>query len=180
MFALNCRAALYFGLEKQVIHGGHGEGGEAQDVKEAMTAAPGAAVLDNEEEAGKHRVITQAVHEHDSKICLQMLHTGRYACAREPVAPSALKAPINPVTPRAAFVFPTRRLKSEVNIPVTATNRIDDPQLAEDLLARGDADMVSMARPFLADPDFVNKGPLGFPGSGSVEEFFPGARPGRR
>jgi len=259
--------------------------------------APGGAVLDNEEEAGKHRVITQAVHQHDSKICLQMLHTGRYAYAREPVAPSALRAPINPATPRAltedeilqtiadyarcaamaqfagydgveimgsegylinefiapqtnvrsdrwggsfdnrsrfalevvravreragpqfiiifrlslldlveggstwdevtalaraleaagvtllnsgigwheariptiatmvpraAFVSLTRRLKGEVNIPVIATNRINAPQLVEDILARGDADMVSMARPFLADPDFVNKAAAG-------------------
>jgi 2,4-dienoyl-CoA reductase (NADPH2) len=255
--------------------------------------APGAVVFDNEAEADRHRVITEAVHRHDSRICLQILHTGRYAYTREPVAPSALKAPINPATPRAlgedeilrtiadyarcaalaqcagydgveimgsegylinefiapqtnqrsdrwgggfenrsrfalevvravreragprfiiifrlslldlveggstwdevvalaraleeagvnllnsgigwheariptiatmvpraAFVPLTRRLKREVRIPVIATNRINDPQLAEDLLARNDADMVSMARPFLADPDFVNK-----------------------
>ncbi|MFA6441560.1 MAG: NADPH-dependent 2,4-dienoyl-CoA reductase, partial [Sterolibacterium sp.] len=62
---------------------------------------PGAAILDNEAEAEKHRIITDAVHAEGGKICIQILHTGRYAYSRQPVAPSALKAPINPVTPRA-------------------------------------------------------------------------------
>ena len=59
--------------------------------------------------------------------------------------------------PRAAFAFVSERMRKEVNIPVVTTNRINDPQVAEDLIARGAADMVSMARPLLADPDFVNK-----------------------
>ena len=257
----------------------------------------GASILDNEAEAEKHRVITEAVHAHGGKICVQILHTGRYAYTKRPVAPSALKAPINPATPhalteeeiqqtiadyaqcaamcrfanydgveimgsegylineflvphtnhredrwggslenrmrfgleviravrarvgadfiiifrlsmldlveggstwdevvtmaqevekagatiintgvgwheariptiytavpRGAYTGVTRRMKGQVKIPLITTNRINDPQLAEDILARGDADMVSMARPFLADPDFVNKAAAG-------------------
>jgi 2,4-dienoyl-CoA reductase (NADPH2) len=52
-------------------------------------------------------------------------------------------------------------MMGQVKIPLITTNRINDPQTAEDILARGDADMVSMARPFLADPDFVNKAAAG-------------------
>ncbi|HUW37879.1 MAG TPA: NADPH-dependent 2,4-dienoyl-CoA reductase [Rhodocyclaceae bacterium] len=254
---------------------------------------PGGAILDNEAEAEKHRVITAAVHEHGGKICLQILHTGRYAYSRQPVAPSALRAPINPATPRAleddeieqtiadyarcaamakhsgydgveimasegylinqfiapqtnhrtdrwggsfenrsrfavdivrrtraavgaefiiifrlsmidlveggssweeivalaraveaagatlintgigwheariptiatmvpraAFTWVTRRMKGLVKIPLITTNRINTPEVAEAVLARGDADMVSMARPFLADAEFVSK-----------------------
>jgi 2,4-dienoyl-CoA reductase (NADPH2) len=59
--------------------------------------------------------------------------------------------------PRAAFASVAGRLRREVNIPVVASNRINMPQEAEDVLARGDADMVSMARPFLADAAFVVK-----------------------
>jgi 2,4-dienoyl-CoA reductase (NADPH2) len=61
------------------------------------------------------------------------------------------------MVPRAAFAWVTRRLMGEVKIPLITTNRINDPATAEALLARGDADMVSMARPFLADSEFVNK-----------------------
>ncbi|WP_289538823.1 NADPH-dependent 2,4-dienoyl-CoA reductase [Pseudomonas sp. SO81] len=59
--------------------------------------------------------------------------------------------------PRAAFTKVTAKLKGEVSIPLCTTNRINTPEVAEQVLAEGDADMVSMARPFLADPDFVNK-----------------------
>ncbi|MBV7297543.1 NADPH-dependent 2,4-dienoyl-CoA reductase [Enterovibrio sp. NIFS-20-8] len=59
--------------------------------------------------------------------------------------------------PRAAFAWVTERLKGEVSIPLVTCNRINTPQVAEDILASGQADMVSMARPFLADADFVNK-----------------------
>ena len=59
--------------------------------------------------------------------------------------------------PRAAFRSVVARLKAAVSIPVVASNRINTPEVAEDILASGDADMVSMARPFLADPEFVNK-----------------------
>ncbi|MCF8151373.1 MAG: NADPH-dependent 2,4-dienoyl-CoA reductase [Burkholderiaceae bacterium] len=257
----------------------------------------GASILDNETEAEKHRVITEAVHAHGGKICVQILHTGRYAYTKRPVAPSALKAPINPTTPhplseeeiiktiadyaqcaamcqfagydgveimgsegylineflvpqtnhrddrwggslenrmrfgleviravrakvganfiiifrlsmldlveggstwdevvtmakevekagatlintgvgwheariptiytavpRAAYTWVTQRMMGEVKIPLITTNRINDPQVAEDVIARGDADMVSMARPFLADADFVNKAAAG-------------------
>jgi len=61
------------------------------------------------------------------------------------------------MVPRGAFTWVTRRLRGEVSVPLVATNRINMPRIAEDIIARGDADMVSMARPFLADPDFVNK-----------------------
>ena len=59
--------------------------------------------------------------------------------------------------PRGAFTWVTRRLKSEVKLPLITTNRINMPDVAERILANGDADMVSMARPLLADPDWVNK-----------------------
>ena len=257
----------------------------------------GASILDNETEAAKHRVITDAVHKNGGKICVQILHTGRYAYTKRPVAPSALKAPINPATPhalteeeiqktiadyaqcaamcqfadydgveimgsegylineflvphtnhrddrwggslenrmrfgleviravrarvgaefiiifrlsmldlveggstwdeivtlakaveaagatiintgigwheariptiatmvpRAAFVWVTRRLMGQVGIPLVTTNRINAPEVAEEVIASGSADMVSMARPFLADADFVNKAAAG-------------------
>ena len=257
----------------------------------------GTSILDNETEAERHRVITEAVHREGGKICLQVLHTGRYAYTRQPVAPSPLKAPINPMTPRqledheieqtigdyancalmaqragydgveimgsegylinqfiaqqtnersdrwggpfenrirfalevvkrtratvganfiiifrlsmidlvergstwdevvqlakgieaagasiintgigwheariptimtsvprAAYSWVTRRMKGQVSIPLVATNRINTPEVAEAVLARGDADMVSMARPFLADAEFVNKAAAG-------------------
>ena len=63
--------------------------------------------------------------------------------------------------PRGAWVPWTARLKQAVAVPVCASNRINTPDLAEQVLADGDADLVSMARPFLADPDFVNKAAAG-------------------
>jgi 2,4-dienoyl-CoA reductase (NADPH2) len=63
--------------------------------------------------------------------------------------------------PRAAFAWLTGRLRPEVGIPVITSNRINSPAVAEDLLANGQADMVSMARPFLADADFVAKAASG-------------------
>jgi hypothetical protein len=63
--------------------------------------------------------------------------------------------------PRAGFAWVTQKLKDQVGIPLIATNRINTPEVAEQLLAEGKADMVSMARPFLADPDFVNKAAAG-------------------
>jgi 2,4-dienoyl-CoA reductase (NADPH2) len=65
------------------------------------------------------------------------------------------------MVPRAAFAWVTRRMKGEVGIPLVATNRINDPAVADSILARGDADMVSMARPFLADAEFVAKAAAG-------------------
>jgi 2,4-dienoyl-CoA reductase (NADPH2) len=63
--------------------------------------------------------------------------------------------------PRAAFAHLTARLRPEVGIPVITSNRINTPEVAEDLLARGTADMVSMARPWLADADFIAKAAAG-------------------
>ncbi len=59
--------------------------------------------------------------------------------------------------PRAAFTWVTHKLKQEVSVPVITSNRINTPEVAEKVLADGDADMVSMARPFLADPEFAIK-----------------------
>jgi 2,4-dienoyl-CoA reductase (NADPH2) len=63
--------------------------------------------------------------------------------------------------PRAAFAAVAGRLRQAVSIPVVASNRINMPGEAERLLAQGEADLVSMARPFLADPDWVNKAAAG-------------------
>ncbi len=59
--------------------------------------------------------------------------------------------------PRGGFSWVTKKMMGEVNIPLITTNRINTPEKGEEILAQGHADMISMARPFLADPDFVNK-----------------------
>jgi 2,4-dienoyl-CoA reductase (NADPH2) len=241
----------------------------------------------------KHRLITDAVHQHDGKILLQLLHAGRYSKHDSPVAPSPIQSPINRITPRelasdeilqtiedfassallakqagydgveimgsegylisqflaartnhredewggnwlkrkkfalkvidkvrqavgsnwiimfrisvldlveggltqdeildlardaetagaslldsgigwhesrvptimgsvphGGFSWATRRLKDAVSIPVIACNRINHPDIAEDIISKGDADMVSMARPWLADGAFAHK-----------------------
>lgn len=252
-----------------------------------------AAKLDTTEEADKHKIITEAVHESGAKIALQILHTGRYSYQQNIVAPSAVQAPINAIkpkqlsadeikqtiadfvqcatlaqyagydgveimgsegylinefiaartnhrddewggsyenrmrfaveivkqtreavgehfiiiyrlsmldlveggstleeviqlgkaiekagatiintgigwheariptiatkVPRAAFTWVTEKLKKHLSVPLITSNRINTPEVAEYVLAQGHADMVSMARPMLADPDFVNK-----------------------
>ena len=63
--------------------------------------------------------------------------------------------------PRRAFTWVTKKLMGEVSIPIITSNRINMPDVAEEVLAEGCADMVSMARPFLADPDFVAKAQSG-------------------
>lgn len=65
--------------------------------------------------------------------------------------------------PRGAYTWVTRKLKGRVSVPLVAVNRINTPEVAEQVLAGGDADMVSLARPFLADPDFVAKAAAGTP-----------------
>ena len=65
------------------------------------------------------------------------------------------------MVPRAAFAWVTQRLMGKVSIPLVTTNRINTPEVAEGILAAGAADMVSMARPLLADPEFVNKAAAG-------------------
>jgi len=65
--------------------------------------------------------------------------------------------------PRAAFAWVTKKLMGQVGIPLITSNRINTPQVAEDVLAEGCADMVSMARPMLADADFVAKAAAGKP-----------------
>tara|TARA_B110000902_G_scaffold248744_1_gene306204 strand:- start:1347 stop:3371 length:2025 start_codon:yes stop_codon:yes gene_type:complete len=59
--------------------------------------------------------------------------------------------------PRAAFTWVTKKMKEELSIPLITSNRINMPETAEKVLAEGHADMISMARPFLADPEWVNK-----------------------
>jgi 2,4-dienoyl-CoA reductase (NADPH2) len=63
--------------------------------------------------------------------------------------------------PRAAFTWVTASFRDSLSIPLITSNRINTPEVAEEVLARGDADMVSMARPFLADAEFVNKAAQG-------------------
>lgn len=257
----------------------------------------GAARLDDAHEIPHHRLICDEVHAGGGKIALQILHAGRYAAHAEAVAPSAIRAPISPITPRAletdeiertvadyarcarlardagydgveimgsegylinqfiaprsnhredgwggsferrirfplaiiravraavgadfilifrlsmldlveegsewaeivalakqvelagatlintgigwheariptiatlvpggAFAWVTAKLKPEVTIPLIATNRINDPAQAERIIKAGGADMVSMARPFLADPALVRKAARG-------------------
>lgn len=65
------------------------------------------------------------------------------------------------MVPRAAFTWATAKLKKEVSVPVITSNRINTPEVAEKVLADKEADMVSMARPMLADPEFVNKAATG-------------------
>jgi len=59
--------------------------------------------------------------------------------------------------PRGAFTWVTKKMKEELSIPLVTSNRINMPETAEKILSEGDADMISMARPFLADPEWVNK-----------------------
>ena len=70
---------------------------------------------------------------------------------------------IGTVVPKAGFAWVTKKMMGEVNIPLITTNRINMPDVAEKVLAEGNADMVSMARPFLADPDLVLKSIEGRP-----------------
>ncbi|MFZ0243999.1 MAG: 2,4-dienoyl-CoA reductase FMN-binding domain-containing protein, partial [Desulfobacterales bacterium] len=65
------------------------------------------------------------------------------------------------MVPRAAFTWVTARLKKAVSVPLITSNRLNTPEMVETVLARGDADMVSMARPFLSDPEFVRKAAAG-------------------
>ncbi len=65
------------------------------------------------------------------------------------------------MVPRGAFTWVTRRLQGVVKLPLVTSNRINDPAVAEHVLATGDADLVSMARPLLADPEFVVKAAAG-------------------
>ena len=69
------------------------------------------------------------------------------------------------MVPRGAFVWAVEKLKRELTVPVVASNRINNPEQAESIIAGGKADMVSLARPLLADPDFVRKAASGKPAS---------------
>ena len=63
--------------------------------------------------------------------------------------------------PRGAYTWISERLKKEISVPIITTNRINMPQVAEDILSSGQADMISMARPFLADPEILSKSSQG-------------------
>jgi 2,4-dienoyl-CoA reductase (NADPH2) len=285
------RAAVFYGERARGQVGLIVTGGIAPNME--GTVGPNAAMLTTEEEMKAHIPIPKAVHAEGGKICLQILHTGRYAYHPMAVAPSAVKSPIHPIPPRAmteediwrtiedfancaalakeagydgvevmgsegylinqfivkrtnrreddwggsyenrirfpqeivkavrqrvgedfiiiyrlsmldlveggstweeveilgklieaagatiintgigwhearvptiatpvprgGFAWVTKRLMGKVNIPLIATNRINDPEVAEKILAEGCSDMVSMARPFLADENFVIK-----------------------
>lgn len=77
-----------------IITGGH-------TPNEAGHLEPNGPILNDNKQLDDHRVITRAVHENGGKIFLQILHAGRYGQSRTPVAPSALRAPISPITPKA-------------------------------------------------------------------------------
>ncbi|MCP2039902.1 2,4-dienoyl-CoA reductase (NADPH2) [Neisseria sp. HSC-16F19] len=86
-----------------IITGGIAPNGEGAVVDDGAT-------LEREDQLPWHRTVTAAAHEHGAKICMQILHTGRYALGRHPVAPSAIRAPINPATPRALSTAEVKQL----------------------------------------------------------------------
>ncbi len=293
------RLAAYFAARAKGGVGLMVTGGISPDRRGQV--APFSARLTSGRDVAKHKLITQAVHAEGGKICLQILHAGRYAYHPFAVAPSAVRSPISPFTPwplshrgvrrtirhfircaelaraagydgvevmgsegylineflsartnrrkdrwggdfqhrkqfpleivsgirqatgqdflliyrlsmldlveegsnweevvelardiesagatlintgigwheariptiatlvpRAAFSWVTQRLKQAVSIPLIASNRINMPAEAEEILRNGHADMVSMARPFLADPDWVQKAKTNRPAS---------------
>lgn len=285
------RLAVYFGERAKGGVGVIVTGGVAPN--RAGWVAPFSARMTKSSHAQKHKVITEAVHEYDTKICMQILHAGRYGYHPLNVAPSAIKSPISPfkpnalsgrgvrktinafansaslareagydgveimgsegylinqflvsatnkrtdqwgssyenrmrfpteivkavrektghdfiiiyrlsmldlmpggssweevvqlaleiekagatiintgigwheariptiatMVPRGAFSWVTKKLKGEVNIPLVTTNRINMPEVAEQILADDHVDIVSMARPFLADAEIIKK-----------------------
>ena len=93
------RMAAYFGERAKggvglIVTGGIGPNSEG-------STHPVTKLLTTDQDIQHHRKITDAVHAHDGKICMQILHTGRYAYSPNLVAPSAIKAPINPFVPKA-------------------------------------------------------------------------------
>ncbi|WP_299013575.1 NADPH-dependent 2,4-dienoyl-CoA reductase [uncultured Photobacterium sp.] len=106
-------------------------------------------MLDLVEQGSTHEEVVQLAKELEA-AGVTILNTGiGWHEARVPTIATQV--------PRAAFTWVTEKLKNEVNIPLVTCNRINTPQVAEDILSSEQADMVSMARPFLADPDFVLK-----------------------
>jgi 2,4-dienoyl-CoA reductase (NADPH2) len=90
----------------------------------------------------RHRLVTAAVHAHDAKICLQLLHAGRYAYQPLSVAPSRLKAPISPFTPRA---LSARGVERQIAAYATAAKRARDfPRLAAYLDERAGGGLVEI------------------------------------
>lgn len=106
-------------------------------------------MLDLVEEGSSWPEIVQLAKEIE-KVGATIINTGiGWHEARVPTIASSV--------PRAGFSWVTARLKGEVSVPLVATNRINMPDVAESILANGEADMVSMARPFLADAEWVLK-----------------------
>jgi len=94
------RMAAFFGERAKggcglIVTGGYGPSTRG-------ATHPDTKLIESAEDIAKHRAITDEVHKYDSKICMQILHTGRYAFNQNPIAPSAIQAPINPFKPEAA------------------------------------------------------------------------------
>ena len=94
----NVMAAAFYAERAKAQVGLIVTGGIAPNVEGGV--AEGSGKLSTEEEVAHHKVITDAVHKEDGKICMQILHTGRYAYSKKAVAPSPIKAPINMFTPK--------------------------------------------------------------------------------
>ena len=92
------RAAVFYAERARGQVGLIVTGGIAPNIAGAV--GPGAAKLSTPEEAEPHKMITEAVHREGGKICMQILHTGRYAYHKYAVAPSAIRSPITPFTPK--------------------------------------------------------------------------------
>ena len=94
--------SMHTGLEARPERARHGGGlivtGGIAPAPSGVTM-PGGALLNSSSQLAPHRTITRAVHQHGGRIALQILHTGRYSYQPHPVAPSALRAPINRFTP---------------------------------------------------------------------------------
>ena len=93
------RMAAYFGERARggvglIVTGGYGPNKRGATHEHTK-------LIRNEDDIAEHQKITAAVHQYDSKICMQILHTGRYAFNGKPIAPSAIQAPINPYKPEA-------------------------------------------------------------------------------
>ncbi|MFT5520208.1 MAG: 2,4-dienoyl-CoA reductase (NADPH2), partial [Enterobacterales bacterium] len=96
------RMAAYFGERAKggvglIVTGGFGPNKRSATHEHTQ-------LVKSDEDINEHKKITAAVHKHDSKICMQILHTGRYAFNKSPIAPSAIQAPINPRKPLAATI----------------------------------------------------------------------------
>lgn len=110
-------------------------------------------MLDLVEEGSTWKEVVQLARELE-KAGVHVINTGiGWHEARIPTIASSV--------PRMAFAWVTKKMKQEISIPLIAVNRINTPEIAETIVSEGFADLISMARPFLADPAFVNKSKAG-------------------